>query len=127
MKLGFPLINETELAHDFAHSHYIGIVDISTGVKKFLPIGNDLTSEKGIFDSLFQNELNHVVSPFYTFTSLRIFKENKIVTYKARGKYLEDNILLYKSGQMKPFDIYESLLTGECAKDCLGCSTDEQC
>lgn len=127
MKLGFPLKNETELAHDFSQSKILGIFDLNTGNKEFLRIKDNLTSEKEVFDSLFRNELTQVISPFYTFMSLRVFKENKIVTFKAKGNSLDDNILLFQSGKMKPFDIYESLLTGECAKDCLGCSTDEEC
>jgi len=127
MKVGFPLQNETELAHDFAHSKFIGIIDLFTGSKKVIPVGADLISEKSVFDSLITNNLNEVISPFYTFMSLRIFNENKITTYKAMGKSMDENMLLYQSGKIKPFDIYSSLLTGECAKDCLGCSTDEEC
>jgi predicted Fe-Mo cluster-binding NifX family protein len=127
MKVGFPLTNDTELAHDFAHSKFIGIIDLQTGSKKVVPVGCDLLSEKEIFETLVKSSLNEVISPFYTFMSLRIFKENNITTYKAKGKSMDDNIHLYKLGKMKPFDIYESLLTGPCAKDCLSCSPEEDC
>jgi len=127
MKVGFPLINESELANDFAHSAYIGIFDTSTGKKNILPTGMDLNNEKIVFQSLFQNELNMVISPFYTFMSLRVFKENNVVTYKAKGSTVDANLQFYNSGKMKPFDIYESLLTGECAKDCLSCDPEQDC
>lgn len=127
MKVGFPLLNENELANDFAHSKYIGIYDISTHDKKIYPVDNTHNNEKLIYESLFGNGLQMVVSPFYSFMSLRVFKENSIQTYKAKARWVDENINLFQAGVMKPFDIYESLLTGECAKDCLGCSTDEKC
>jgi predicted Fe-Mo cluster-binding NifX family protein len=127
MKVGFPLMNENELANDFAHSKYIGICDVSTGLSEIMPIDDTLGNERSIFDSLLQNNLKLVISPFYSFMSLRVFKENKISTYKAKGRLVDENLLFLKSGKMKPFDIYESLLTGECARDCLGCSPEESC
>jgi predicted Fe-Mo cluster-binding NifX family protein len=125
MKIAFPLLTEKDLAQDFAHSKLIGIFDISTSYMKLLPVGENLTDEKNIFDSLVQNELNMVISPFYSFMSLRVFKENGIKTFKALRGTIDDNINSYMSGKMKPFDIYESLLTGDCAKDCASCGPEK--
>jgi predicted Fe-Mo cluster-binding NifX family protein len=127
MKLGFPLIDDSCLAQDFAHSKFIGIFDANTGKKTILAQGDTLIAEKSVFESLVYNQLTMVISPFYSFLSLRVFKENKIVTYKAVDKTMEDNIERFQSGKMKPFNVYESLLTGKCAKDCVKCTPDNNC
>jgi predicted Fe-Mo cluster-binding NifX family protein len=126
MKVGFPLKNEKELAKDFAHSQLIGVYDEYTGTSSFYPINESTVSnQQYIFEQMLNHGLAKVASPFYSFMSLRVFKENNIVTYKAKGYTLDDNILLFQTGKMTPFDIYESLLTGDCAKDCKSCDPNE--
>lgn len=125
MKIGFPLVNENELAHDFAHSNFLGLYDERTGEKDFFPIvGFTDPKENYFFDFMVKQGLTKVASPFYSFMSLRVFKENNIETYKAKGDTIDDNIQLFVNGKMKPFDIYEALLTGDCAKDCASCSPE---
>ena len=126
MKVGFPLKNEHELANDFAHSSFIGVYDEYSGNRELYAIAdNSVFNQQNAFELMLKHGLAKVASPFFSFMSLRVFKENHIVTYKAKSLRLDENILLFQTGKMIPFDIYESLLTGDCAKDCASCSPDK--
>lgn len=125
MKIAFPLQNEKELAIDFVHSRYIGIYDDEEGHTEFIPV-----SEPGkkagttlFFDVMTSKGLTSVVSPFFSYMTLRVFRENDIETLKAVSSSLDENIRFFKDQSLKPFDVYESLLIGECARDCSGCGT----
>lgn len=125
MKIAFPLLNEKELSTDFAHSKYIGIYDDGEGKTELVSL-SDLVKDAGavmIFESLAAQGLQLVASPFYSYLSLRVFKENNIITLKAVGKSLEENIRQFKASELRPFDVQESLLVGDCAKDCTSCGT----
>lgn len=127
MKIGIPLKNSNELAQDFAHSKLIYIIDLANDRQQTIELENTHLEAQLLFNSLVNNKISHVVSPFYSFMSLRVFKENNIVTCKAHSTSLEENISRCKAGQIRAFDIYESLLTGECAKDCLSCGPESDC
>lgn len=125
MKIAFPLLNETELAIDFAHSHFIGLYDDVENKTELIPVFEIRKNADLImfFDSMTVNGLKSVASPYYSYMTLRIFKENEINTLKAEGRSLEENIHHYNSQSLKPFNVYESLLVGECAKSCSSCGT----
>lgn len=123
MKIAFPLIDKKELAVDFVHSNYVGIFDSENNKTDLLPIAG---FEKNIgivafFDAMTSAGLNSVVSPYYSFMALRVFKENNIETYKAKGTNLQDNINFFKADSLKSFDLYESMVISPCAKDCSSC------
>jgi len=123
MKIAFPLLNEVELAEDFAHSCYVGIYD---DVKNHIDLIALSEIEKNLtintfFDALSALGLIKVVSPFYSYMSLRVFKENKIEALKAFGTKLEDNIRLLHNMELQPYNVTDSLLFGECFKDCSSC------
>ncbi len=125
MKIAFPLLNEKELAIDFVHSDYIGIYDDVEGRIELISISG-IEKKVGItlfFDTMTGQGLKSVVSPYYSYMTLRVFKENKIETLKAISSNLDENIRFFKDRSLKPFSTYESLLIGECAKDCSGCGT----
>jgi hypothetical protein len=125
MKVAFPLINEKELAVDFVHSHFVGIFDDVKNRTDLLPIAG-IEKNVGItvfFDAMTSQGLKFVVSPHFSFMSLRVFKENNIEPYKAEGVSLQDNIDLFKTAALKPFDIRESYLGGECARECGSCGS----
>jgi predicted Fe-Mo cluster-binding NifX family protein len=125
MKIAFPLLNEKELAIDFVHSSYIGIYDDTDSKTNLIPLSG-LEKNLGItlfFDAITNQGLKSVASPYYSFMSLRVFKENNIETLKAISTNLDENIRHFKSMSLKPFDTYESMLGGECAKDCKSCGT----
>ena len=87
MKIAFPLLNKNELAIDFAHSNFIGVYDDTEVDVKLIPL-NGIEQELGIinfFDLMVSSGLNSVASPYYSYMALRVFKENKIETYKAKG------------------------------------------
>jgi predicted Fe-Mo cluster-binding NifX family protein len=129
MKIAMPLLNEKELAVDFTHSNFIGIYDVKENEIKFIS-NNTLESKLKAMDILkdmVAEGLMYAISPFYSYMSLRIFKENNIKTLKSRGIKIDDNILSFKESSLFPFHFEESLLTGECARDCLGCGPTESC
>jgi predicted Fe-Mo cluster-binding NifX family protein len=106
MKIAFPLLNQTQLAVDFVHSQYLGIFDVENdkievlsfeGVEKKLAVVN-------FFEVMTSAGLSSVVSPYYSFMALRVFKENNIGTFKAEGTDLQKNILFYKANRLKSFD-----------------------
>ena len=123
MKIAFPLLSQSELAIDFIHSQYLGIFDIENDkidVLSFEGVEKNLVAV-AFFEAMTLAGLCSVVSPYYSFMALRVFKENNIETFKAKGTDLLENIAFYKSKRLKSFDIYESLLVGPCAKDCSSC------
>jgi predicted Fe-Mo cluster-binding NifX family protein len=125
MKIAFPLVNERELAVDFMHSRYIGIYDDVNGKTEFIPV-DGIEKHIGValfFDALTSQGLKSVISPFYSYMSLRVFKENEIETLKAIGNNLEENIGHFKESSLKPFDVYESLINKDCVSDCSGCGS----
>lgn len=126
MKYLFPLINDKELANDFVHSQFIGIYDDDTNKTELIPTSG--TDGKPIdnvfFDSIVNKGLKSVISPYYSFMTLRVFKENNIETIKAKSTILDENIQHLKNNTLKPFDIYEALLNGgDCATECSSCGT----
>ena len=123
MKIAFPLTNKNELAMDFAHAHFIGIYDDVDSSTELIPLSS-IEKELGIvyfFDAIISHGLNYVASPYYSYMALRVFKENNIETYKAKGINLSENIGYFNTKGLKQFDVYESLLVGECAKSCSSC------
>ncbi len=123
MKIAFPLIDQKELAIDFAHSNYIGIFDDEKNKTDLLPIAG---VEKNIgieafFDAMTSAGLNSVISPYYSFLALRVFKENNIETYKAMGTDLQDNIDHFKANSLKSFELYKSVTVSSCTKECSSC------
>lgn len=125
MKIAFALMNEKELAVDFAHSHYLGIYDEEKDKTEVIPLAgiDQKSGVTALFHTMTNEGLSSVVSTYYSYLTIRVFKENNIETLKAIGTNLEENINRFKSGQLKPFELYESLLIGECAKDCAGCGS----
>ena len=125
MKIAFPLLNKDELAIDFAHSKLIGVYDDTQRDIKLIPLsGNEqAVGQINLFDLMVSSGLTSVASPYYSNMALRVFKENNIETYKAKGTDLAQNIQFFKTEELKPFDVYESLLVGECAKSCSSCGT----
>lgn len=125
MKIAFPLLNEKELAMDFIHSRYIGIYDDKEHKTDLIPLSG-IEQKLGItvfFDTLTSQGLTSVVSPYYSYMSLRVFKEYEVETLKAMSNNLDENIKHLKEKALKPFNVYESLLIGDCAKDCNSCGT----
>ncbi|MDP4207527.1 MAG: hypothetical protein Q8928_01805 [Bacteroidota bacterium] len=125
MKIAFPLRSKSELASDFAHSPIIGIYDDSTGKTETFKLA-EIERSIGLhcfLDVMTSQGLKMVVSPFYSYMSLRVFKENNIETLKAIGKSMEDNIEMVKNKKLQPFDAMESLMVGECAGSCGSCGS----
>ena len=125
MKIAFPLLNEKELANDFAHAYHIGIYDEDDDQTELISISEieKISSVSKFFELLTTLGLNSVVSPHYSYMSLRIFKENQIRPLKAVGTNLNHNIKLHNEKALNPFDVYESLINDACASDCGSCET----
>ena len=126
MKIAFPLLNKTDLAIDFSHSNYIGIHDLS---KKSTDIIDVQSHDKRLeimdsFRKLNSDGLIYVVSPFYSYMTLRIFKEIQIKTLKAKGIKMCENIKSFEESKLKLYEVNESLLFGPCAMDCMSCDPD---
>jgi len=125
MKIAFPLLNEKELAIDFVHSHYIGIYDDVEGKTELISLSE---TEKRVgntlfFDTMINHDLKSVASPYYSYMTLRVFRENEIETLKAVSSNLDENIRYFRENSLKPFDIYESFPMNECSKSCSSCGT----
>jgi predicted Fe-Mo cluster-binding NifX family protein len=125
MKVAIPLLNKEELAIDFSHSEFIGIFDTDKNAVELLK--NQTLDLKLKTMELLKNlspvGLAYTISPFYSYMTLRILKEIKIKTLKAKGTNLKDNIKSFKESQLHPFQVDESLLYGDCYRDCSGCGT----
>jgi predicted Fe-Mo cluster-binding NifX family protein len=123
MKIAFPLLNRNELAIDFVHSQYLGIFDDENNQTDILSFkGHEKnTGIVAFFDVITSAGLDSVISPYYSFMALRVFKENNIETYKAKGTSLQENINLYITNELKSFDVYESVITSPCSKNCNTC------
>jgi hypothetical protein len=125
MKIAMPLLNEKELAVDFTHSNFIGIYDVMENELKMF--SNDSLESKlkamDFIKNMVTEGLMYTISPFYSYMTLKIFKEIKIEALKSRGINLNENIASFKERALCPFNFEESLLYGECARDCLGCGT----
>lgn len=123
MKIAMPLINESKLAVDFTHSNFIGIYDVTEGELKMF--SNDSLESKlkamDFIKNMVTDGLVYTISPFYSYMTLKIFKENNIKALKSKGNDLNENIKSFKNSALCPFLLEESLLYGECAKDCTGC------
>jgi predicted Fe-Mo cluster-binding NifX family protein len=127
MKIAFPLLNENEMAQDFAHSQFIGIYDEKTDSSSIISLKNKAEDQSvnDFFDMIAAQGLQCVVSPFFSFMSLRVFKENNIKAYKAHGKSIDENISKFKDRILTPFSPYEALMAGGgCSSSCMECSSD---
>ena len=126
MKIAFPLSTETELAIDFAHSHFIAIFDENESVTQLIPVsGIEKNSGTGILFNILSSEgIVYVVSPYFSYMALRVFKENNIETLKANGTNLNQNIQYFADKELKPFEVYDTLYTSGCAKSCNSCDSD---
>ena len=125
MKIAFPLLNKTELADDFAHANFIAIYESKTDKLEIVPLSG---LEKGVgastfFGNLIGRGLNSVACSFYSYMTLRVFKENNVETLKSISTELIENINAYNINSLPQFDVYEALLTGPCASDCGSCGT----
>lgn len=123
MKIAFPLLNETELAEDFAHATYLGIYDDRLGKTEMIFLAGSSDNSNQIFSTMLSSGIKSVASMFYSYMSLRVLKENDIEPLKASSMDLIDNINEWKGELLKPFDVFEALLTGPCAHDCSACGT----
>jgi len=129
MKIAFPLLNDSELAVTFSKSKYIGIYDDSVCSMSFIPVNED--NQNVDFKSLFQMMLNYdlhcIVSPFFTFMSLRVFREHNIETLKAEGTNIEENILFLRKNILKPFVSFDAFKSSGCNSSCSSCETVSSC
>lgn len=123
MKIAFPLLNEKELAEDFAHANYLGIFDDCAGKTEMILLAGASDNSNQIFSTMLSSGIRAVASIFYSYMALRVLKENSIETLKAVSMDLEENLSDWKNSLLKPFDVYEALLTGPCAHDCSACGT----
>lgn len=125
MKVAIPLLNKDELAIDFSHSEFIGIYDSDKNVIDILD--NQSLEKKLKIMELFRNlssvGLVYSISPFYSYLTLRVLKEIKIIPFKAKGISLKENINFFNESRLLQYKVDESLLYGECARDCTGCDT----
>ena len=116
MKIAFPLKNENELSNDFEYARFIGIYDKRLNKFEIFTL-SEIKNQIGLsrfFDKMATQGLKAVISPFYSYLSLHVFKEIHIATYKAHSFNLKENISLIRKGKLELFDVHESLLTGMC-------------
>jgi predicted Fe-Mo cluster-binding NifX family protein len=125
MKIAFPLLNEKELSNDFSHALHIGIYNEELDHLEIISITEleKMSKVTNFIDLMISLGLSSVVSPHYSYMSLRIFKENRINTLKAVGFCLDQNIKLHRDRELIPFDVYKSLINDDCVSDCGSCGT----
>ena len=125
MRIAFPLLNEKELANDFSHALHIGIYNEELDHLEMVSVPDieQMSRVTNFIDLMISLGLESVISPHYSYMSLRIFKENRINTLKAEGLSLNQNIKLHKVKALNPFDVYESLINDDCISDCNGCGS----
>jgi len=126
MKIAFPLASESELATDFARSNFVGVYDVNDGNLSLISLASQTATSIPalIFEIMKQLETKWVVSPFFSFMALRVFKENNFNTLKASGTNLVENINFFKSGMLEPFSSVDAFLAIQHCKDgCSSCSS----
>lgn len=125
MKIAFPLKNEKDLANDFSEALFIGIYDdIQERIEYFtISTINNQIGMACFFDVMATRGLKAVISPYYNFLSVRVFKESRIEPHKAKGYNLIDNIKYYFNLELKPFELNESFEVAECSSDCRNCNS----
>ena len=125
MRIAFPLLNEKELAKDFSHANHIGIYNEELDHLEMISVQEieQMSKVTNFFDLMISLGLISVVSPNYSYMSLRIFKENRINTLKAVGFNLNQNVKLHREKALNPYDVYESLINDDCVSDCGSCGT----
>lgn len=114
-----------ELANDFVQATYLGIYDLENNRMEFLST-QGIEHQFGMlsfFQAMVDAGLSSVISPFYSFMAIRVFKEYHIQTYKASGYDLQKNIRLFKACLLKPFDHIDSFQNHQCASQCTGCNS----
>jgi predicted Fe-Mo cluster-binding NifX family protein len=129
MKVAFPLLSHSELAITFSKSKYIGIYDDAICKLAVIPLteNNQNFDFQLLFQTMLKQDLNCIVSPFFTFMSLRVFRENKIETLKAEGTSIDENILFLKQNTLKPFVSFDAFKASGCSSSCSSCETETSC
>ena len=123
MKIALPLIDEHELALDFSKSKSVGIYDDETDILDIISImDNSKESDLGIlFRTLIQYNLKYIVSPFCSFLTLKVFRDNNLEALQAIGTNLNQNIELLKKNELKPFISSEIYSSKKCGSSCSSC------
>lgn len=124
MKTVFALNDQNYLALDFTKSKMLGIYDEIMKDIKFIEFHYEdaINDKQSVFNQILQQGITKVVSPHYSFMSLRVFKENNIEPLKAVGKSLAFNLNMLIHKQLQVFCVDESGNETSCAKSCAGCS-----
>ena len=125
MKAAFPLTDKTYLAPDFSKSNLIGIYDGSTQKLEYISLSekDEQTDLSSVFKKMIAQNVTVVISPFFNFMSLRVFRENNIQTLKSEGKSISFNLNLLIHNQLKSFDAMEAFNSGGCGSSCSSCTT----
>jgi len=123
--IALPLRTKKELAIDFAHAQYICIYNEVTSQSEIIEIsGNEKHNvPPNLFEVMINQGVTTVISQYYSYMALRVFKECEMDTLKANGSVLHVNLEFYKQQQLNHFEAYESIRSSDCGKQCHSCST----
>ena len=119
MRVAFPLKNKTELAIDFVKCQSIGIYDEFSQCVEILAFNDK--SATSFLDKIKAKGVDCIISPDFSCNELRTLRENNIITYKAWGEEIEENVIKLFSRTLRLFNRFDRYHVDNCHSDCLGC------
>ena len=129
MKICIPVIGkDTVLANqiddDFYKANFYCVFDPDSGFKEVLT-KDELTAAFGI-DLLKADQsdrIKAVISPNIRTMAYKILSDNGIKVLKPLGKYVDENILLFKYRQLKEHGVDSVEVSKGCNSECNNCSS----
>lgn len=125
MKIAFPLMNERELADDFANSRFIGFYNETDKQTEIIPL-IDLEKALGAApfpENLISKDLAAIVSKQFNIITLRILKDYGIRALQANGNDLTENINAFVTGKLQAYNLYRSIFGEHCNTGCSSCNS----
>ncbi len=129
MKICIPVIGKNvALANliddDFYKANFYCVFDPDSGLKEVMT-KDELTAVFGIdlLKADQDNVIKIVISPNIRTMAYKILSDNGIRVLKPLGKYVDENILLFKYNQLKEHDAASVESPKGCSSGCSSCSS----
>jgi predicted Fe-Mo cluster-binding NifX family protein len=114
MKIGIPVMESTTsatneiIAPGFNHTPLLGIYDMTSNTMEMMNLEKE-NYYGGFSDFLKDRGIKTVISPFYSPVVLRLFRIMNIITLKASGNDVPENIKALKEGMLPVYTFADAL------------------